>query len=123
MDKDFDLNALLAEAAVARAEPSAALTARILADAAKLQPRPQPLVRPAILAKPQVGFFGRVTAFADGLGGGRTVAGLTLAGLTGLYLGVAQPAAVQSLTALLSGTTTVEQMDFLPATGTLWTEN
>lgn len=124
MDKDIDLDALFAEAALMRAEPSAGLEARILADADRLQPKPQPLARPVISAKPQSGAFGWVTGLTDVLGGMRAVAGLSLAGLTGLYLGVAQPGAVQSLTALMSGTTTtVEQMDLLPATGTLWAEN
>lgn len=123
MGKDIDLDALFAEAALTRAEPSAGLSARILMDADRLQPKPQPLARPVILAKPHGGFFGWYTGFADVLGGGRAVAGLSLAGLTGLYLGMAQPEPVQSLTSLMSGTTTVEQMDFLPASGTLWMEN
>ena len=123
MEKDIDLDALFSEAAMLRAEPSMGLASRILADADRLQPKLQPLARPVILAKPHGGAFGWVTGFTDVLGGMRAVAGLSLAGLMGLYLGVAQPAAVQSLTALMSGTTTVEQMDLLPAIGTLWAEN
>ena len=76
-----------------------------------------------ISAEPERGFFGLFAGFADVLGGGRALAGLSLAGLTGLYLGVAQPTFVQSLTSLVSGsTTTLDSMDLLPATGTLWTD-
>ena len=128
MEKDFDLDALLAEAAEERLTPSAELSSRILRDAAAVQPKPQPW--PQVLvrkAKPQAtsgGFFGWFTAFADVLGGGRAVAGLSLAALTGLYLGVAQPNLVQSLTSSLAADSTVsDQIDLLPATGTLWTEN
>ena len=119
MDKDFDLDALFAEAAEVRVQPSAALQARILTDAAKAQPKPQAFVKPVISPKPQPGWFAGMT---DVLGGVRSIAGLSMAALVGLYLGVAQPTALQSLTGLLEGTTTVEQMDLLPATGTLWTE-
>ena len=123
MGKDIDLDALFAEAALTQVEVSAGLASRILADADRLQPKPQPIVRPVISAKPHGGAFGWVLGFTDVLGGMRAVAGLSLAGLMGLYLGVAQPVAVQSLTALMSGTTTVDQIDLLPATGTLWAEN
>ena len=124
MDKNMDLDALFAEAALTEVKPSAELMQHILADAERLQPKAQPLVRPVISAKPRGGAFGWFTEFADVLGGARAVAGLSLAGLTGLYLGVAQPGAVAALTSLVSGTTTtVEQMDLLPATSTLFTEN
>lgn len=129
MDKDIDLDALFAEATLARADPSPSLVTRILADADKLQPKPQALARPMISARPHGGWFaglavGLGDVLGDVLGGGRAVAGLSLAGLTGLYLGMAQPGAIGSLTSLVSGTTTtVEQMDLLPATGSSWTEN
>ncbi len=128
MDKDFDLDALLAEAAEVRVTPSAELSSLILRDAVRLQPKPQPWPQPFVQKEePQVsagGFFGWFTAFADVLGGGRAVAGLSLAALTGLYLGVAQPNLMQSLTFSLAADSTVsDQIDLLPATGTLWTEN
>ena len=124
MDKDTDLDAVFAKAALVRADPSADLMARILADADKLQPKVQPLARPAIFAKPQAGAYGWFSEFADVLGGFRALAALSLAGLTGLYLGVSQPASLGALTGLVAGTTTtVEQMDLLPATSTLFAEN
>ena len=119
MDKDIDLDALFAEAAEARMSPTPELVARILADAAQEQPKPQASVRTVRLPQPR----GRFGAFSDVLGGARSMAALSMAGLMGLYLGVAQPSGVQSLTSLLSGdTTTVEQLDLLPAPGALWSE-
>lgn len=119
MDKDIDLDALFAEAADGRFDPSPQLASRILADAAREQPKPQAFVRQA-KSPVQLGWF---AGFTDVLGGVRSVAALSMVGLMGLYLGVAQPSGVQSLTTLLSGdTTTVEQMDLLPATGALWAE-
>ncbi len=120
-DNGFDLDALFSEAAQIRTPLADDLTVRILSDAAKAQPSPQAFAKPVIYVKrPSVGWF-------SGLGdvlGVRSIVGLSLAGLTGLYLGVAQPAAVQSLNMLLSGSgATVAQMDLLPATGTLWTED
>ena len=121
MNDDMDLDALLAEAGATPVVPSAALNARILADAQGVQPRPQAQVAPS---RQRLGLTGWLFDLVDGLGGGRAVAGLSLAGVTGLFLGVADPAALQSLTALIAGdTTTVGQMDLLPATDILWTEN
>ena len=128
MDKDFDLDALLAEAAAERVTPSPALAARILQDAVLVQPKPnswpQPLVRKENLQVAPGGVFGWFTAFAAVLGGGGTLAGLSLAAMTGLYLGIAQPNLMPSLSLIGSTDSTVsEQIDLLPATGTLWTEN
>ncbi|MGV8987921.1 MAG: hypothetical protein ACOH2H_16735 [Cypionkella sp.] len=126
MDKEFDLgerdlDALFAEAAEMRLHLSPELAARILSDAAAAQPISQVFVRAVKAPVPQSRGAGWFAVFADVLGGFRSVAGLSLVGLMGLYLGVAQPSGVQSLTSLLAGDTTVEQIEFLPATGSLWT--
>ncbi|MBI1170574.1 dihydroorotate dehydrogenase [bacterium] len=122
MDKDLDLDALFAQAAEDRATLSPELDARILADAARLQPSPQAFVKPVVSVPPRPG-FGWGAALAEVLGGLRSVAALSMVGLAGLYLGVAQPAGVQSLTSLLSGdAATVDQLDLLPTTGALWSE-
>ncbi len=127
MDKDFDLDALLAEAAAERVTPSAELASRILQDAVLAQPKPQAWPQLSVKTKtspPQGSFLGWLTAFADVLGGGRAMVGLSLAAMTGLYLGAAQPNLVQSLTSVLAAdSTSVDQIDLLPATGTLWAEN
>ncbi len=77
---DAALDALLK--AAPKPQPSAALTARILRDAATHQPQtPAPVV-------PERGLF---AALADVLGGWPTVGGLATATLAGLYIGFAQP--------------------------------
>ena len=80
----LDDNALeaLFDAAPA-AQPSAALTNRILADARAHQPQNAPRAAP-----PQRGLF---AALAQALGGWPTLGGLATATLAGLYIGVAQP--------------------------------
>jgi hypothetical protein len=110
-----DLDALFATAAAVRAAPSDALMTRILADADALQPVP---ARPVPAVKVQ-GWF---QTLADWFGGGMSLAGMSMAALTGLYLGVAQPLPVAALTELVTGTTTLESLDLLPSTGTLWTQ-
>ncbi len=122
MDNELDIDALLAEAAAQRIEPSAALIALIVSDAEVTQP--QPFVFKPVFQPPTTGFRGWFPGLAEGLGGARAVAGLSFVGLTGLFLGVAEPTALQSFTSLLSGATVqIEQMDLLPATDGLWTEN
>ena len=121
MTDDMDLDALLAQAAATPVAPSAALTARILADAQAMQPRPQAT---AVPSRPRPGVLAWLSDLAEGLGGGRAVAGLSLAGVAGLFLGVADPSALQSLSTLIAGDlTSVEHMDLRPATDILWTEN
>ena len=121
MTDDLDLDALLAEAAATPVAPSAALTARILADAQAMQPRPQAKAAPS---RPRLGVWVWLSDLAEGLGGGRAVAGLSLAGVAGLFLGVADPSALQSLSTLIAGDLiSVDHMDLLPATDILWTEN
>lgn len=119
MDKDIDLTALFAEAAEQEPAPSPALLARILHDAARLQPLAPPLVSPTPQPRPR----GWLAGWAEVLGGGRALAGLSFAGMTGLFLGAAEPAMLSSVTTLILGSTTVEQIDLLPDTGSLWTED
>ena len=107
-----DLDDLLARAAQNAPAPSPALLARIAADALREQPRPvaaAPRPRPA----PRGGWG---FALADILGGSRGMAGLTLAAVSGLWIGVAQPAALSSVTDYLTGTASVE---LFPSDGSL----
>ncbi len=77
---DAALNALFK--AGSRPQPSAALTARILRDAATHQPQAaQPVV-------PERGLFATLAAV---FGGWPTLGGLATATLAGLYIGFAQP--------------------------------
>lgn len=74
------LDALLKAAPTPK--PSAALTARILRDAATHQPQ---ILAPVV---PRRGLF---ATLADALGGWPTLGGLATATLAGLYIGFAQP--------------------------------
>lgn len=97
-----DLDGLFAQAASQAPVPSASLLARIEADAQAMQPRPAAAVR--VAAKPRGWGF----LLADVLGGTRGMAGLTLAAASGLWIGVAQPAALSSWTDYLDGAAAME---------------
>ncbi len=111
-----NLDDLFAEAASASEVPSAALVARIVADADALQPRPAPLKAAAQVPR------GWITTLADWFGGGLSLAGMSAAAVTGLFLGVAQPASVLALAEVVTGTETLDSLDLLPASGTLWAQ-
>ena len=112
MTKDDDLDALFAVAAAERVVPSDDLFARILADADAAQPG-------TALARSAPRHQGWLASLADWFGGGMSLAGMSAAALTGLYLGVAQPAQLATLTELVTGNTTLDSLDLLPSTGTL----
>lgn len=106
-----DLDDLFAAARADRPRPSDALMARVLADAAALQPEPAlpARPRPAAPAAPG-GFWAALSAL---FGGGGVLAGMGTAAAAGLFLGFAQPAPVAALTAALSAgtTTTTDALD------------
>lgn len=116
MAQDDILDGMLAEAAAQQPVPSAGLISRIVADADAVQSKPQPF-RPAMVAK-----AGWLATLADWFGGGMSLAGMSAAAAAGLYLGVAQPASVLALTELVTGSTTIDSLDLLPASGTLWAQ-
>jgi len=112
-----DLDTLLAGLRAADAPPSTALQARVLADAVAVQATApaRPAMRPA-----------RRTAFrtlAEIFGGGGALAGMSLAAMAGLFIGVAQPAPVASLTEALLAEEPLDTLDLLPETDALWTED
>lgn len=120
MAGDDILDGLLSQAAAKREVPSEALMRRILADADALQPQPPtPAARPAPPSAAPLGWFGTL---ADWFGGGISLAGMTAAAATGLYLGVAQPASVLALAETVTGTTAIESIDLLPGSGTFWSQ-
>ncbi|MEM9785544.1 MAG: hypothetical protein AAF801_03525 [Pseudomonadota bacterium] len=89
--KDDMLDDLFAEARSVSPEPSDALVARVLADAA----------RPSVIApgnKP-----GLLDRLLDMIGGWPAAGGLVAATLSGLWLGIAPPASVEDFTAVLLG--------------------
>ena len=123
---------LLAEAAaIMPVAPDAAFMARLTADAQRLQPpRPMPTppraVVPQAQARPSGGarLAGRGTmldALADVFGGRGALAAMMLATVTGLYVGVAQPSALTSLTGL-SSDAPLDSLDLMSGSDRLWKE-
>lgn len=119
MAEDDLLDGLFAEAAGQEEAPSAALMARIQADAEAHQPRPRPAPAsiPRQTAAAGRGLFGTL---ADWFGGGIALAGMSAAAVSGLYLGLAQPAAIQALSEAVTGGT-VESVELLPDLASNWT--
>ena len=92
---DFDLDGLLAEAALHPAAPSGALMARILADGLALQPKPAPALPVAVrAAAPRRGLWSRL---AEGFGGRGALVGMGAAAVLGLYVGYTDPGGVTAL--------------------------
>lgn len=98
------LDALLRDAAGQTVAPGDDLMARVLADAAEVQPRATALAParpvPGAAAEPP----GFVAAILDLLGGWPAVSGLAAAGVAGLWVGVAPPAALETLAVDMLGT-------------------
>lgn len=106
-----DLETLFSAAATQAAAPSPALLARIVQDADRLQ-----TAVPAVIRK------GMLAALADWFGGVVPLAGMSVAALTGVYLGVVQPTPVLALANLVTGQTTIDNLEVLPTTATLWVQ-
>jgi hypothetical protein len=102
---DDDLDELFAQARVRDAQPSAALMARILADAAATQPRaPVRPVRPRF----------RLSALIAALGGAGALAGLATATVAGVWIGLAPPAAIDDFAATLWSVGEGDSLDLIP---------
>lgn len=121
-DTDNGLDLFLAAARDAAPEPSAALMARVLADAEALQPSPRPQVeaappgRPAHRVYRRQGWPARLWQRLAGgltaaLGGAGAVAGLATAALAGVWIGFAQPLPVATLI-VTSGAGTASEAEF-----------
>ncbi len=113
-----DLDHLLAQRAQPLAVPEA-LMARILADAMREQPRPFAFANRAADAPAKLTFW---QAISDMFGGGGVLAGLATAACAGVYLGAVQPSAITSLTSVLSASSAVDQLDFMPSIDALLAE-
>lgn len=105
-----DLDDLFGAASAMAEVPSPAFIARILADADRFQVAPV-TVRPGLFA-----------TLADWFGGGFSLAGMSVAALTGIYLGVVQPTPILALTSLVTGQGTIDSLEVLPTTVTLWAQ-
>lgn len=132
----LDPDSLLAEgAALAPPPPDTSFMARLMADAQRLQPPlpmpsparavvPRAVVPPAVVppvrARP-AGRGGLIDALADVFGGRGSLAAMMLATVTGLYLGVAQPSVLTSLTGF-SNETPLDSLDLMSGSDSLWKE-
>ena len=113
-----DLDRMFATASQGRDVPSAPLLTRIVQDA----DREQAALQRPVPQRPQAVPKGWLAALADWFGGGLSLAGMSAAALIGVYLGVAQPTPVLALADLVTGQATIDSLEVLPATGTLWTQ-
>ncbi len=117
-----DLDHLLAQRAAHVAVPDT-LMARILADAAREQPQPFTFSEAPQRPAPKAGFW---ALLADMFGGSGALAGLATAACAGIYLGAMQPSALNAVTVnlagVLSGTSAMEQLDFMPSIDVLLAE-
>jgi len=92
-----DLDDLFSAARACAPAPSAALLARVLADAEAARPRPAAAPLRAAPARPAPR-RGPWSALAAALGGGGGIAGLATAAGAGLWLGLVQPVPLAGLT-------------------------
>jgi hypothetical protein len=113
---DHDLDSLFDAAREARASPSPALMARVMADAVALQPKP--VMRRGRYPSP-LRWLDRLAA---PFGGGGALAGISFAMLAGVFIGVVQPAPVAALTSVLLTEVQYDTVDLLPGDMTLWEE-
>ena len=113
MMTDDDLDSLFAAARAAPALPSAALSSRVLADAAAECPRPA-------LAMPRPSRPGVLARLRAVFGGGGALAGMVTATLAGFWIGFAQPVDFSLTAALLIPET--EQIDLMPGIDALLDE-
>lgn len=112
-----DLDRMFATASQGRAAPPASLLTRIVQDADREQRALH--AAPVYAEAVPKGWF---AALADWFGGGLSLAGMSAAALIGVYLGVAQPTPVLALADLVTGRATIDSLEVLPATGTLWSQ-
>lgn len=97
------LDALFAEVAGQRAEPSANLMARVLADAARVQ-------APAAAAPQARGSSGFFSPLWTALGGWAGAGGLAAVAAAGVWLGIAPPAAFETVTDVFFGSSVTLQV-------------
>lgn len=114
---DHDLDRLLTAARGAGPAPGPDLMARILADAAAVQPKASPRRQPAPRRQ------GWLTGIATIFGGGGALAGISFAMLAGVFVGIVQPAPVAALTQAFAEQEVVDSVDMLPSEAALWAED
>lgn len=125
--QDSDLDGFFAAARAVTPMPSDALLARIEADGLRAQARPRPVVSTRPLLSPPLLSRGLLSRGLAALGGLRVAAGLVTATLVGLWIGLAQPAALSGLTETLSApvtdAATLDTVELIPAFDLFATES
>lgn len=94
MQDDPFLETLFETARADDIQPSETLMSAIVADAAKHQPRDEPLAAPSAPARPKAGFWRDLAA---AIGGWPSMAGLVSATVAGVWIGFAAPTQVETL--------------------------
>ena len=112
-----ELDALFALSGSENQMPSTALTARVLADAHRLQPRNT--APTAVAGTSGQGIWAMLAAV---FGGGGILAGMGTAAVAGFYLGFVQPTSFLSLTDALLNATQMDSLDLMPGIDALLTE-
>ncbi len=113
---DLDLDTLLSAARKADVPPSEALRVRVMADAMAVQPRPVA----SHAADP--GASGWLDWLSAVFGGGGALAGVSLALVGGVFIGVVQPEPVAALTNALMADAQADSVELLPDAASLWEE-
>ncbi len=108
-----DLDDLLAGAQRASMQPSEALMARVLADAAALQVQPV-----AVVARPRAGWLAGLAALFGGAG---SLVGVGSAAVAGLFFGFVQPDGLGAVADMWAGSA-VDQVDLMPQLDVLLAE-
>ncbi len=110
-----DLDDLLAGASRASMQPSDALVARVLADAAALQVQAGPVV---VAAEPRGGWLAGLAACFGGAG---SLVGVGSAAVVGLFFGFVQPDGMGAVADMWAGAS-VDQVDLMPQLDVLLAE-
>ncbi|WP_322326983.1 dihydroorotate dehydrogenase [Cypionkella sp.] len=109
-----DLDDLFASAARTGVQPSEALMARVLADAARMQDAPERVQ----LAPARLGWFAGLAALFGGAG---SLVGVGSAAVAGLFFGFVQPEGLGSVTDLWAQAS-VDQVELMPQLDVLLAE-
>lgn len=119
-DRDDALEHLFAAARHPEPVPSQVLMHRILTDAVAVQAQHGAQAPARRAARPRrLGWVDRVAAV---FGGGGALAGMSLAMVAGVFIGIAQPNAVAALTSGLLADAALDSVDLLPGDDPLWGE-
>ena len=110
-----DLDDLLAGASRASMQPSDALMARVMADAAALQVQARPAVAVPV---PRAGWLAGLAALFGGAG---SLIGVGSAAVAGLFFGFVQPDGMGAVADLWAGSA-VDQVDLMPQLDVLLAE-